>query len=72
MRWAGHVAGMGERRGAYSVSLLKHDGKRQLLRPRRRRDGNIKMDLQEVEWSKWIGLIWLGIGTGGELLRMRL
>ena len=65
------MAGMRERRGAYSISVQKHDGKRPLGRPRRRRDGNIKMDLQEVEWSKWTGFIWLRIGTGGELLRMR-
>ena len=65
------MAGTGERRGANSVFVREHDGKRPLGRPRRRRDGNIKLDLQEVEWSKWIGLIWLGIGTGGELLRMR-
>jgi hypothetical protein len=71
MRWAEHVAAVGERRGAYSVSVRKHDGKRPLGRPGRRRDGNIKMELQEMEWSKWIILMWLRIGTGGELLRMR-
>jgi hypothetical protein len=26
------------------------------------------MDLQEVEWGAWTGLIWLRIGTGGGLL----
>jgi len=70
MMWAGHVAGIGERRGAYIVSVREHDGKTPLGRPRRRRDGYIKMDLQEMEWSKWIGLIWLRIGTDGELLRI--
>jgi hypothetical protein len=29
---------------------------------------NIKMDLQEVGWGAWTGLIWLRIGTGGGLL----
>jgi hypothetical protein len=43
----------------------------ELGRPRRRRDGNIQMDLHEVEWSKWIGLIWIRTGTGDEYLRMR-
>ena len=71
MSWGGHVAGMGERRGVCSVSVRKHDGKRPLGRPRRRRDANIKMDLQEAELSKWTGLIWLRIGIGDELLRMR-
>jgi hypothetical protein len=31
-------------------------------------EDNIKMDLQEVGWGAWIGLIWLRIGTGGGLL----
>jgi len=49
MRWAGHVARVGERRGVYRVLLGKPEGKRQLGRPRRRWEDNIKMDLQEVE-----------------------
>ena len=36
MRWAGHVAHMGERRGVYRVLVGKHEGKRPLGRPRRR------------------------------------
>ena len=48
MRWAGHVARTGERRGVYRVLVGKPDGKRTLMRPRRRREDNIKMDLQEV------------------------
>jgi hypothetical protein len=48
MRWAGHVARMGERRGLYRVLVGKPDGKRPLGRPRRRWEDNIKMDLQEV------------------------
>ena len=48
IRWVGHVARMGERRGVYRVLVGKPDGKRQLGRPRRRWEGNIKMDLQEV------------------------
>jgi len=39
---------MGERRGVYSVLVGKQEGKRQLGRPRRRWEDNIKMDLQEV------------------------
>jgi hypothetical protein len=38
----------GEGRGVYSVFMGKPEGKRPLRRPRRRRDDNIKMDLQEV------------------------
>ena len=48
MRWAGHVARLGERRGAYRFLVGKPEGKRPLGRPRRRWEDNIKMDLQEV------------------------
>ena len=48
MRWVGHVACMGESRGAYSVLLVRPEGKRPLGRTRLRWDDNIKMDLQEV------------------------
>ena len=47
MRWAGNVACMGERRGAYRVLVRKSEGTRPLGRPRRGWD-YIKMDLQEV------------------------
>jgi len=58
MRWAGHVARMGERRGVYKVLVGKTEGKRPLGRPRRRLEDNIKMDLQEVRcWGMdWIEL----------------
>ena len=48
MRWAGHVASMGDRRGVYRVLVGKSVGKRPLGRPRSRRDDNIEMELQEV------------------------
>ena len=48
MRWAGHVAQMGERRGVYRVLVRKPQGKRPLGRPKRRWEDNIKMDLQDV------------------------
>jgi hypothetical protein len=44
----GQVAGMGDRRVAYRVLVGSRDGKRPLGRPRRRRECNITMDLQEV------------------------
>ena len=57
MRWAEHVARMGEERGMYRVLVGKPEGKRPLGRPRRRGD-NIRMDLQEVGcgYVHWIGL----------------
>jgi len=48
MRWAGHVARMGEDRGVHRVLVGKPEGKRPLGKPRRRWEDNIKMDLQEV------------------------
>jgi hypothetical protein len=48
MRWAGHVARMGEGRGVHRVLVGKPEGKRPLVRPRHRWEDNIKMDLQEV------------------------
>jgi len=48
MRWAGHVARMGERRGVHRVLVGKPEGKRPLGRPKCRWEDNIKMDLQEV------------------------
>ena len=58
MRWAGHVARIGEERGVYRVLVGKPEGKRPLGRPRRRWVDNIRMDLQEVGcWCMdWIGL----------------
>jgi len=48
MRWVGHVAHMGERRGAHRVLVGKPEGKRPLGRPRCRLEDNIKMNLWEV------------------------
>jgi len=48
IRWAGHVAQMGERRGIYRFLVGKPEGKRPLGRPRPRLEDNIKMILQEV------------------------
>jgi hypothetical protein len=68
IRWAGHMARMGERRVAYRVLVERSEGRRPLGRPRRRWENNIKIDLQEVGWGAWTGMIWLRIGTGGGLL----
>ena len=58
MRWAGHVARMGEERGVYRVLVGKPEGRRPLGRPRRRWVDNIRMDVQEVGcgYMDWIGL----------------
>jgi len=53
LRSAEHLARMVERRVAYRFLVGKGEGKRPLERPRRRRKGNIKMDLQEVGCGVW-------------------
>ena len=57
MRWAGHVARMGEGRGVHRVLVVKPEGKRPLGRPRRRWE-DIKMDLREV------------VGGGGDWMEL--
>jgi hypothetical protein len=58
MRWAGHVARMGEKRNADRILVGKPEGKRLLARPRCRWVDNIKMDLREIGWDgvEWSGL----------------
>ena len=58
MRWAGHVVRRGEERGVYRVLVGKPEGRRPLVRPRRRWADNIRTDLQEVGcgYMDWIGL----------------
>ena len=58
MRWAGHVACMGDRRGVFRVLVGKPEGKRPRGRPRPRWEDNIKMDLQEVECG---GMDWINL-----------
>jgi hypothetical protein len=58
MRWAGHVARMGEGRGVYRVLVGRPEGKRPLGRPRRRWECNIKIELREImiDGTNWIRL----------------
>jgi hypothetical protein len=58
MRWAGHVARMGEVRCVYNILVGRPEGRRPLGRPRRRWEDNIKVDLREivfgdVDWIHW-------------------
>jgi len=62
---AGHVARMGDWRGAYRVLVRRLDRKRPFGRPRSKWEDNIKIDLQEVRWEELSGLLWLGIGKDG-------
>jgi hypothetical protein len=58
MKWAGHVARMGKKSGAYRVLVWRSEGKRTLGRPRRRWENNIKMDVREtgIDGANWIRL----------------
>jgi hypothetical protein len=58
MRWAGHVARLGEKRNVYRLLAGKPDGKRPLGKQRHSWIDNIKMDLLEIGLSvvDWIGL----------------
>jgi hypothetical protein len=58
MRWAGHVARMGEGRKLYRVLVGKPEGKRPFGRPRHRWENWNRMDLREIGWGcvEWIRL----------------
>jgi hypothetical protein len=58
MRWAEHIARIGEKRNAYKILVGKPGGKRPLGRSRRRWLDNIKMDLREVGW-RGVDLIYM-------------
>jgi hypothetical protein len=59
MRWAGHVARMGEVRDAYNILVGRPEGRRPLVRPRHRWEDNIEMDLREIGFGDvdWIHLV---------------
>jgi hypothetical protein len=58
MKWAGHVARMGEERNVYRVLVGKPEGKRSL-------EDGLKMNLREIVWGEgvWSAFTWLRIGT---------
>jgi hypothetical protein len=77
MRWAGHVARMGEERKVYKVLVGKPEGKRSLGRPSRRWENGIRMDLGEtgLRGVDWIRLSqdrdrWRAVVSAGMNLRV--
>jgi hypothetical protein len=58
---------MGDSRGTYRVVVRKPEGRRPLGRLRCRWEDNMKMDLQDMGWGPWAGLIWFRRGTGDGL-----
>jgi hypothetical protein len=66
MRWAGHVAHIGKKRGAYRILVGRPEGRRPLGRPSHRRKDDIKMDLQEVGW---VGMDWIELAQNRDRWR---
>jgi hypothetical protein len=66
MRWAGHLARMGEGRGVYRVLLGRPECRRPMGRPRSRWEDYIKMDLRElgIGGANWIRLVQNGSSGG--------
>jgi hypothetical protein len=58
MRWAVHIARLGEKRNAYKILVGKPEGKRPLGRPRHWWVDNIKIDLRETGWD---GMDWIDL-----------
>jgi hypothetical protein len=61
MRWAGHVARIGDERKVYKVLMGKPEGKRPLGRPRRRWQDGIRMDLRKIGSGT---VDWIRLGSG--------
>jgi hypothetical protein len=66
MRWAGHVARIGEKRNAYRILVGKPERRRPVGRPRRRWADNIKIDLRETGWD---GVDWVDLAQDGDQWR---
>jgi hypothetical protein len=66
MKWAGHVASMGEERKVYKFLVGKPEGKRPLGRPRRRWEDGIRMDLREIGLG---GVDWIRLSQGRDRWR---
>jgi len=62
MKWAGHVACMGEKRGIHRVLVGRPEGRRPLGRPKRRREENIKMHFQKVG----LGIDWIELAPDSD------
>jgi hypothetical protein len=58
MRWVGHVAHMEEEKNVYRVLVGRPKGRRPLVRPRRKWEDNLKLDLREIgiDGANWIQL----------------
>jgi hypothetical protein len=64
IRWAGHVARMGEVRGAHNIFVGRSEGRRPLGRPRSRLEDNNKMDLREIGFGN---MDWFHLAQGRDM-----
>ena len=60
LRWAGHVARMGEGRSTFEIFTGKPTGKRSSRKPRRKWEDYIRMNLKEIDvnTSSWVDSPW--------------
>jgi hypothetical protein len=58
----------GEKRNPYRLLVGKPERRRPLGGPRHRWVDNIKMDVIDIGWVMWIGVVWLRMGTSGGTL----
>jgi hypothetical protein len=68
LRWARHVARIGESRSAYRVLVGKREERRPLGRPRHRWENSIKRIFDKWDGGAWTESVWLRTGTSGGLL----
>jgi len=68
MRWAEHVACMGEKRDAGIIFVGKPEGKGSLGRSRHRWEAQEWTTLKKYDEGIWTGRLWLGVGISGRLL----
>jgi hypothetical protein len=70
MRWAEHVARMGEeKKNACRILVGQPEGKRSIVRQRRRWMNNIKIDYSEIGWD---GMDWIDLAQGRDQWRARV
>ena len=67
MIWAGQIPCTEDMRGVYRVLVGRPVEKRLRVRPRRRWEDNIKVDLREGDGKAWTGVIWFRIGASDRL-----
>jgi hypothetical protein len=63
-----HVVLLREMINVFNILFEKFEGKRQIRRPRLGWDDGMKINIREIRFRLWIGVMWLRVGTSGRLL----